>query len=251
MSQYPTLSYKELHELAQHGLHYVVIQERTPKDEAEKGRTANKRLVIFDARLSEVGVCAGVSQRNIDQLNDGSIAAAGVWSESGSLQAACEEVSGHVRQHIEQLVEEGVLAKDAQGVSAVSAAQELELLREYRLATIAFNNSHGVETETLEEAVEIERKAEDRYEAAAKACWDFYAKRFVPAQECPADDDMCNPDNPEMRCICREEFGYRVCVEPKELAQECTMRAPELVETFAPVQRCDCPFCTGQFDPVC
>lgn len=54
---------------------------------------------------------------------------------------------------------------------------ELEVLREYRNASINYTNSHGVETGTLEEGVEIERKAEARLEAAEKACHDFYAGR--------------------------------------------------------------------------
>lgn len=52
---------------------------------------------------------------------------------------------------------------------------ELSVLREYRTAIRNFNDSHGVETDTLDEAVEIERKAEARLEAAEKACHDFYA----------------------------------------------------------------------------
>ena len=54
---------------------------------------------------------------------------------------------------------------------------ELSVLREYRTAIRNFNDSHGVETDTLDEAVEIERKAEARLEAAEKACHDFYAGR--------------------------------------------------------------------------
>lgn len=29
-------------------------------------------------------------------------------------------------------------------------------------------------------------------------------------------DDMCNHDNPAARCICREEFGHRVCAQPAD-----------------------------------
>ena len=54
---------------------------------------------------------------------------------------------------------------------------ELAVLREYRTAIRNFNDCHGVETDTLDEAVEIERKAEARLEAAEKACHDFYAGR--------------------------------------------------------------------------
>ena len=38
-----------------------------------------------------------------------------------------------------------------------------------------------------------------------------------------SDDGMCNEENPENRCICREEFGHRVCVSagvPDEFAKE-------------------------------
>ena len=59
-------------------------------------------------------------------------------------------------------------------LQAAPAERELALLREYRLSAIAYNNSHGVETDTLEEAVEIEREAEVRVEVAEKACWEFY-----------------------------------------------------------------------------
>lgn len=68
----------------------------------------------------------------------------------------------------------------------LSEVRELAVLREYRLSAIAYNNSHGVETGTLEEAVEIERKAEERLEAAEKACWEFY--RLNPATDQPSSD---------------------------------------------------------------
>ena len=66
-----------------------------------------------------------------------------------------------------------------QARAALSAPShgELSVLREYRTAIRNFNDSHGVETDTLDEAVEIERKAEARLEAAEKACHDFYAGR--------------------------------------------------------------------------
>lgn len=54
--------------------------------------------------------------------------------------------------------------------------EELEVLREYRNACIGFNNSFGVETETLDQAVEIERRAEKRLEDAEKACNEFYSR---------------------------------------------------------------------------
>ena len=65
---------------------------------------------------------------------------------------------------------------EARALSAPSHG-ELSVLREYRTAIRNFNDSHGVETDTLDEAVEIERKAEARLEAAEKACHDFYAGR--------------------------------------------------------------------------
>ena len=65
--------------------------------------------------------------------------------------------------------------EDAEGVPLNNSLRELEVLREYREASINYNNSHGVETESMEEAVEIELKAESRLEAAEKACHDFYA----------------------------------------------------------------------------
>jgi hypothetical protein len=34
-----------------------------------------------------------------------------------------------------------------------------------------------------------------------------------------ASDGMCNADNPANRCICREEFGYRVCVSASDAVQ--------------------------------
>ena len=72
-------------------------------------------------------------------------------------------------------------------LQSAPAERELALLREYRLSTIACNNSHGVETDTLEEAVELERKAEERVEAAEKACWEFYRLNPAPAT---ADSDV-------------------------------------------------------------
>lgn len=54
--------------------------------------------------------------------------------------------------------------------------EEIALLREYRNAHINFNYSHGSEGGTLDELVEIERKAEERLEKAERECHQFYAK---------------------------------------------------------------------------
>lgn len=60
------------------------------------------------------------------------------------------------------------------------APTELALLREYRLSGIAFNDAQG-EGYTVEQS----NRAEQRMEAAEKACWDFYAGR-KPGPSLPA-----------------------------------------------------------------
>lgn len=70
-----------------------------------------------------------------------------------------------------------------------SGAEELAVLREYRTAIRNFNDCHGVEDVTLEEAVVIERRAEARLEAAEKACHDFYAGRARLNQPASAGDE--------------------------------------------------------------
>lgn len=77
---------------------------------------------------------------------------------------------------IQRLMEE-VARLNSSPVSSAPSHGELAVLREYRTAIRNFNDCHGVETDTLDEAVEIERKAEARLEAAEKACHDFYAGR--------------------------------------------------------------------------
>lgn len=62
---------------------YIIIQEREPKNEASK-RPPRRCLVIFDARLSAVQVCAGIVSRNHDVVSDGNIVEQGPWDAPGN-----------------------------------------------------------------------------------------------------------------------------------------------------------------------
>lgn len=81
-------------------------------------------------------------------------------------------------------------------------ATELALLREYRLSGIAFNDAHG-EGYTVEQS----NRAEQRMEAAEKACWDFYAGRKLthsaPAGEAVPVGGVEAPDS--------VDFGFDDC----------------------------------------
>lgn len=50
-------------------------------------------------------------------------------------------------------------------------------------------------------------------------------------------DGMCFSDDPSCRCVCREEFGYRVCTPA-------SIQRPDWCETMdRPKSQCGCPDC--------
>lgn len=86
---------------------YVVLQERPPKDGT--GREANRALVIFDGRISDTVICAGVS-RDHQNFSDCNIVEKGDWkptayssAEVQSIQAAGGRALKRVKE-LEELV---------------------------------------------------------------------------------------------------------------------------------------------------
>lgn len=66
---------------------------------------------------------------------------------------------------------------------------------------------------TMDEAGKraIQRAREDGCQSLNSLCY-AYAEAALSAYE-PDSDGMCNENDPSSRCICREEFGHRVCGE--------------------------------------
>ena len=135
---------------------------------------AQALLAEKDARIAQLAAHArGKNKALANALKEIERLKKGIDYLRDNLEAAYEDRK-ELRAQLEQL-------------QAAPAERELAVLREYRLSAIAFNNSHGWEPDTLEEAVELERKAEERLEAAEKACWEFYRLNPAPAT---ADSDV-------------------------------------------------------------
>lgn len=99
-------------------------------------------------------------------------------------------------------------AAAAPPASEQRTAEELRVLREYRDACIGFNNSLGAETETTEDALQLERQAEARLEAAESACHAFYAAPIPPASEQQRAVGLDVIDKLRLELLPEYEAGY-------------------------------------------
>lgn len=106
-----------------------------------------------------------------DVLFDG-FAVLSTLSDKAKARTSAENVSDVLDAVVKLLRAES--AAPTVKAEQVDEATELALLREYRLSGIAFNDSQG-EGYTVEQSI----RAEQRMEAAEKACWDFYTGRRV------------------------------------------------------------------------